>query len=71
MMRAMIERDRNHPSIVLWGMMNEGRSVEMFERLKKIASDADPTRGVGYAEHRFERALSHKTAPLADAIGLN
>lgn len=71
MMQAMIERDRNHPSIVLWGMMNEGRSAPMFERLRKIAADADPTRGVGYAEHRFERALSQKTAGSADAIGLN
>ncbi len=71
MMQAMIERDRNHPSIVLWGMMNEGRSAPMFERLRKIAAGADPTRGVGYAEHRFERALSKKTAGLADAIGLN
>lgn len=71
MMQAMIERDRNHPSIVLWGMMNEGRSAPMFERLKKIAAELDPTRGVGYAEHRFERALSQKTAALADAIGLN
>ncbi len=71
MMRAMIRRDRNHPSIVLWGMMNEGRSKAMFERLKAIARDEDPTRGVGYAEHRFERALSQDTAALPDAIGLN
>ncbi|MFN7956451.1 MAG: glycoside hydrolase family 2 TIM barrel-domain containing protein [bacterium] len=71
MMRAMIERDRNHPSIALWGMMNEGRSKPMFERLKAIASEADPTRGVGYAEHRFERALSQDTAAIPDAIGLN
>ncbi len=71
MMRAMIQRDRNHPSIVLWGMMNEGRSKSMFQRLKAIARDEDPTRGVGYAEHRFERALSQDTAELPDAIGLN
>ena len=71
MMRAMIRRDRNHPSIVLWGMMNEGRSKEMFEKLKAIAAEEDGTRGVGYAEHRFEKALKQGTADLADAIGLN
>ena len=47
MFNEMIRRDRNHPSIILWGMMNEGRSVEMFEQMARTGHELDP-RQTGY-----------------------
>lgn len=54
-MTAMIERDRNHPSVIIWGMGNEVEfqgQDEMLERLRnhvKLAHELDPTRPTCYA----------------------
>ncbi|MFN8561899.1 MAG: glycoside hydrolase family 2 TIM barrel-domain containing protein [Anaerolineae bacterium] len=46
---AMITRDRNHPSIVLWGVrINESWDDEAFyTATNKLAHDLDPTRQTG------------------------
>jgi beta-galactosidase len=48
-LRAMIERDRNHPSIVLWGVrINESWDDERFYRATNaLAHELDPTRQTG------------------------
>ena len=71
MFRAMLRRDRNHPSIIVWGMFNEGRSASLFERLLAIAAEEDPTRPVTYAEHRFEEALEEGVASLVSLHAIN
>jgi beta-galactosidase len=47
--RAMIERDRNHPSIIMWGVrINESPDDSAFyEETNTIAHEADPTRQTG------------------------
>jgi beta-galactosidase len=44
--QAMIERDRNHPSIVLWGVrINESRdNTAFYTRTNELAHKLDPTR---------------------------
>ncbi|MCA9912750.1 MAG: glycoside hydrolase family 2 protein, partial [Anaerolineae bacterium] len=44
--RAMIERDWNHPSIVLWGVrINEsGDNTDFYTRTNELAREMDPTR---------------------------
>jgi beta-galactosidase len=46
---AMIERDRNHPSIILWGVrINESPDhSELYTQTNKLAHDLDPTRQTG------------------------
>jgi beta-galactosidase len=71
MLRAMIARDANHPSIVLWGLLNEGRDRALFERLHRAAREADATRPTVYAENRPEEALALGTAGIPDVLGIN
>ncbi len=71
MMRQMIERDANHPSVILWGLMNEGRSKEMFERLKRVARASDPTRLTIYAENRPDEGRRLGTVDVPDVLGIN
>ncbi|HPA48206.1 MAG TPA: glycoside hydrolase family 2 TIM barrel-domain containing protein [bacterium] len=71
MMRAMIRRDRNHPSIILWGLLNEGRSKPLFERLHTVAHECDPTRPTVYAENEPEEGLQLGTVHIPDVLGLN
>lgn len=44
--KAMIERDRNHPSVVFWGIYNENPSASAIngEALARYARNLDPTR---------------------------
>jgi len=71
MLEDMIRRDRNHPSIILWGLMNEGRSVKMFEKLQATAHRLDPTRPTCYAENHLKEAVEFGTAFIPDVLGLN
>jgi len=45
---AMIERDRNHPSVVFWGIYNENRAASALtsEALVRFVRALDPTRVV-------------------------
>ncbi len=51
---AMIDRDRNHPSVVLWSVGNENfdqgddEMIEDLATLTEAASEMDPTRPVTY-----------------------
>ena len=44
--QALIERDRNHPSVVIWGIYNENRPANAIngEALVRLARSLDPTR---------------------------
>ncbi len=68
---AMLRRDRNHPSIVLWGLMNEGHSVELFKILQATADRLDPTRPTCYAENHIDDAIKTGAAFIPDIMALN
>ena len=69
--RTMIQRDRNHPSIILWGIGNEARSRPAFRQLRAVARELDPSRPVTYAENHFYRARRAKTTGIPDVWSCN
>jgi beta-galactosidase len=54
--RAMIERDWNHPSIVLWGVrVNESPdNTDLYTRTNKLAHELDDTRQTGGVRFRYD-----------------
>jgi len=70
-MSAMVRRDRNRPSVILWGMMNEGRSKKMFERLKQTSIEHDPTRPTIYADNKLGDGVFQETIYIPHVLGIN
>jgi beta-galactosidase len=71
MMREMIARDRNHPCVILWGLLNEGRSRPLFERLHRVAKACDPTRPTVYADNNPREGMQRGTVYVPDVLGIN
>lgn len=44
----MVERDKNHPSVIVWSMANEAGDGENFTAVYKWIKDRDPSRPVHY-----------------------
>lgn len=73
---ALIDRDKNHPSVVLWSIANEPESntddsVAFFEPLFAATREADPTRPVGFVNMMLAPAGACRLAEFADVIMLN
>ena len=47
-MVSMVERDKNHPSIILWSLGNEAGNGDNFIAMKQAAIDIDHTRPIHY-----------------------
>jgi beta-galactosidase len=52
--RRMVERDKNHASVIFWSLGNEGGNGVNFEATYRWIKDRDPTRPVQY--ERSERS---------------
>lgn len=58
--RLMIEKSFNHPSVIMWGFLNEGASneayaVPLYRTLYELCKEEDPTRPATFASmHPFE-----------------
>jgi beta-glucuronidase len=74
--RELIERDRNHPSVVLWSLANEPESdseaaEEYFRPLFELARELDPTRPLGFANVAQATPGRCRVSQLADVLMLN
>jgi len=75
-LREMIERDRNHPSIIAWGLCNEvnGQNPPAQTFIKRMAEEAkklDPHRLVTYASNTLQENAQRDAAGLLDFISWN
>ncbi|MGG1554003.1 beta-galactosidase GalB [Paenibacillus ferrarius] len=76
-LRAMICRDRNHPSVIMWSTGNEIREqwmedgAEVARYLTNICHDADPTRPVTAGLSMTDEAIRNGLADAVDIPGWN
>jgi len=72
-LRRMMESSASHPSVIIYGFLNEGMSahplsVGTYRELAQEVRDLDPTRLVGWASSVTIRDLAWE---FADVIGFN
>uniref|UniRef100_UPI003B3BCC74 glycoside hydrolase family 2 TIM barrel-domain containing protein n=1 Tax=Pseudactinotalea sp. TaxID=1926260 RepID=UPI003B3BCC74 len=48
----MVERDKNHPSIIVWSLANESEGGEGFDAIEAWIRDRDPSRPIHYERDR-------------------
>lgn len=73
-MTQLIQRDKNHPSVVMWSVANEPRSEdpnaeEYFRHVFEHTRSLDTTRPVAIV--LFTNYRNDKAAQFADILGLN
>ncbi|OEU95996.1 glycoside hydrolase family 2 TIM barrel-domain containing protein [Streptomyces oceani] len=49
-MRSMVERDKNHPSVIIWSLGNEAGQGGTFRQMADWARQRDPSRPVHYEQ---------------------
>ena len=75
-LREMIARDRNHPSVVVWGLCNEigGQTPSAYQFAKRMREEAkrlDPSRLCSYASDSLRSTPERDVAGLMDFIETN
>ena len=75
-LREMIARDRNHPSVVVWGLCNEigGQNPPAYQFAKHMLTEAkslDPNRLCSYASNSLDETPERDAAGLMDFIETN
>jgi beta-glucuronidase len=75
-LREMIARDRNHASVVVWGLCNEvgGQNPPAYQFVKHMLEEAkslDPNRLCSYASNSLIKTPERDAAGLMDIIEVN
>lgn len=75
-LRELVARDKNHPSVVMWSITNEPASNEegareYFEPLVQLTRELDPSRPVTFVNVMMAQAGTDLIADLFDVICLN
>lgn len=85
MLKEMIRQHRNHPSVIMWGYMNEiylrvpkeneenikKATVELAKDLDKLSRTEDPTRPTTIAFHGSETYNTMKLGDIPNIVGWN
>ena len=74
--RELIARDKNHPCVVMWSLMNEPDAAEdgarrFFEPTVELARRLDPTRPLMYANEHRATVDTDRIVDLFDVVCLN
>ncbi|MFR9503974.1 MAG: glycoside hydrolase family 2 TIM barrel-domain containing protein [Rikenellaceae bacterium] len=74
----MIKRDRNHPSVIIYGIGNEipdyrhlDSAGEKAEQMVALCHELDPTRYVSTGDNGVKRSMTHGVTEHLDIIGVN
>lgn len=75
-LEELIARDKNHPCVVMWSIMNEPDDIhdgteEYFKPLVDLARKLDPTRPLTYANETNGTCKLNRLAKYFDVICLN
>jgi beta-galactosidase len=75
-LREMIARDRNHPSVVVWGLCNEigGQHSPAHQFAKHMLAEAkrlDPNRLCSYASNSLNKTPERDAAGMMDIVEVN
>jgi beta-galactosidase/beta-glucuronidase len=75
-LREMVARDRNHPSVVVWGLCNEigGQNPPAFKFAKRLLEEAkrlDPGRLCSYASNSLSETPERDVSQLMDFVEAN
>ncbi|MCI1017140.1 DUF4981 domain-containing protein [Microbacterium sp. C5A9] len=73
-MQRSVERDKNHPSIVIWSLANESMTGEGFAAMRRWLGERDPSRPVLYERDPTYQdsdfySLMYPSLELLDQIG--
>jgi beta-galactosidase len=73
-LRRTVERDKNHPSVVVWSLANESGSGATFGDMRRYLDERDPSRPVLYERDPSYRdsdfySLMYPTLELLEQIG--
>ena len=60
---AMVERDKNHPSVIMWSLGNEAGHGDNFYRMREYIDQHDPTRPVHYRQMTSAADMDSRTYP--------
>lgn len=74
--RELVQRDKNHPSVILWSIANEPESQtdaaeRYFEPLFALTRELDPTRPVGFVNVMLAPHGECKVSKFGDVLMLN
>lgn len=64
----MIQRDKNHPSIIFWSMGNEGGISDNFDVVCKLSRELDPTRPVHYEGRNTSADIDSNMYPSVESM---
>lgn len=73
-LKALVDRDRNHPSVFIWSIGNEvmdQQNVEMTKQLADIVRGEDPTRPVSNGYNDADNSRDVGSVVGVDLIGVN
>ncbi|MBX3433514.1 MAG: DUF4981 domain-containing protein [Pirellulales bacterium] len=68
-MVAVVERDKNHPSVIVWSLGNEAGNGVNFYETYKWTKERDPSRPVQYEQAGFHDWNTDIRCPMYDSIG--
>lgn len=67
-MKAVVERDKNHPSVIIWSMGNEAGNGVNFMDCYDWTKQRDPSRPVQYEQAHFDKRNTDIRCPMYATI---